>query len=153
MSGPSYVLNIPQFRVWYPEFSDSSTYDDDLLNSNFDFAGCYLANSNYGWLTGPCRYRALTLMTAHLTKVGALIAAGQVTKIVTGATIREVVVTLQPPPVENEWRFWLNTTEYGKMLLVMLQAKGVGGIWVAGLPELAPFKRVGGAFVPPLGIV
>jgi hypothetical protein len=53
---------------------------------------------------------------------------------------------MQAPPAANAWQYWLNTSPYGMQLLALLQAKGVGGLYVGGLPERDAFRKVYGVF-------
>lgn len=141
-----YVFDVSAFRISYPAFSNTVTYPDATLQMNFDNATCYIANANYGWLNGDCRYLALTLMTAHLTALSDLIAAGQVPGLVQNATIDKITVGLTPPPLKNQWQWWLSLTPYGQQLYALLQSVSVGGLYIGGLPERAGFRKVGGIF-------
>lgn len=126
----NYVFDIAAFREAYPEFSDTVLYPDDLLNRNWTSAGCFISNCKYGRLSGDCRYTALTMMVAHLTKLGKLIKAGVAPRIVNSSSISMVSVSLTPPPVASQFSWWLNTTPYGAELLVLLQMKASGGFYV-----------------------
>lgn len=97
-------------------------------------------------LEGECRYRALTLLTAHLAALGVLIAAGQVPGLVQTATVDKVSVSLTPPPILTQFQWWLSLTPYGQQLLALLQVASVGGIYIGGLPEISAFRKVGGIF-------
>lgn len=98
--------------------------------------GCYV-----GGMTLKQQAWAIYLMTAHLIAISNQIAAGGTSQLVQAATIDKVSVTLTPPPVKNQWQWWLNTTPYGQQLLSLLQLVSVGGYYVGGRPELAAFRR------------
>lgn len=141
-----FVFNEASFRLRFTEFASPSAYPTPILQENFDAAGCFVANKNYGWLAGCCNLYALNLMTAHLTKLGALIADGQTPGIETQATIDKVSVAMMEPPVKDGWDFWLNQTPYGQALLALLTAKAVGGAYVPGGIGRAGFGVASGAF-------
>jgi hypothetical protein len=113
----------------------------------WDLATCYIDdNGSYGFLQGTCRQTALNFLTAHLTYTAGLIAAGQTSILVQTATIDKVSVGLTPPPVKDNWQWWLATSPYGLQLLAMLEARSIGGWFVGGLPERSAFRKVGGIF-------
>lgn len=141
-----YVLDIPQFRIDYPEFESPIKYPDELLERTFSNSDCYIDNYNYGWLSGDCRYKALTLMTAHLLHLASFIPINQVPGLMQGATIDKISVSLTPPPLPNQFQWWVALTPYGQQLLAMLQVKSVGGFYIGGLPEKSAFRKVGGIF-------
>lgn len=145
-SGQPYVFDIPAFRISYPAFSNTVTFPSGTLQIYWDTATCYIANADYGWLAGDCRYKALTLMTAHLTALSVLIAAGRTPNIVQSSTIDKITVSLVPPPVPNQFRWWLSTTPYGAMLLALLQVRSAGGFYVGGFPERDAFRKAYGVF-------
>lgn len=141
-----YVFNIPAFRISYPAFASDTTFPDVTLQAYWDSATCYISDTDYGYLSGDCRYKAITLMTAHLTALSVLIAKGQVPGLVQSATIDKIAISLTPPPVKNQWQWWLSLTPYGQQLLALLHVAAVGGLFVGGLPERAAFRKVGGVF-------
>lgn len=141
------TFDVTLFRQQFPAFADPTAFPDAQLQMYWDMATCFMSDEDYGWLNGACRQLALNMMTAHLTATSVLIANGQTSILVQGATIDKVTVTLKPPETPNEWRWWLNTTPYGMQLLTLLSANSVGGFYIGGLPELAAFRRIGGIFV------
>lgn len=143
------TINIAAFRVQTPQFADSAKFPDVLIQSKFDLSTAYVSADTYGDMPQAARTQALYLMTAHLLALGVIIAqngySGQ-PGIVQAATIDGITITLQPPPVRGQWRWWLNTTPYGAELVALLDAQSVGGFFVGGLPERAAFRKVGGVF-------
>jgi hypothetical protein len=85
-------------------------------------------------------------MTAHLAAISVLIAAGQIPGLVQNATIDKITVGLTPPPIPNQFQWWLNITPYGQQLLAMLQVNSVGGFYIGGLPERSAIRKVYGIF-------
>lgn len=144
----TFIFDIPAFRVSFPAFSNETTSPDEVLQMYWDSTACIIENTTYEcyMLEGECRYRALTLLTAHLAALGVLIAAGQVPGLVQTATVDKVSVSLTPPPILTQFQWWLSLTPYGQQLLALLQVASVGGIYIGGLPEISAFRKVGGIF-------
>lgn len=144
---PILTFDVTLFRQQFPVFANATAYPDAMLQMYWDMAICYITDiGNYGWLQGDCRQLAINLMTAHLTALSVIVAGGQVPGLVQSATIDKVSVSLTPPPLKNQWQWWLSTTPYGQQLLALLQNRSVGGWYIGGRPELAAFRRVGGRF-------
>jgi len=141
------TFNVASFRVQFPAFESAITFPTVTLQAYWDAAICYIDdNGSYGWLVNGCRQLAINLMTAHLTSLSVLIAAGQVPGLVQNATVDKVTVGLTPPPLKNQWQWWLSLTPYGQQLLALLQSQSAGGWYVGGLSELSAFRRVGGVW-------
>lgn len=144
---PILTFDVALFREQFPVFANATAYPDAMLQMYWDMATCYVTDiGNYGWLQGRCRQLAINLMTAHLTALSIIVAGGQVPGLVQSATIDKVSVSLTPPPLKNQWQWWLSTTPYGQQLLALLQNRSVGGWYIGGRPELAAFRKVGGRF-------
>lgn len=143
------TFDVAAFRAQFPQFANVTDFPDVMLEGYFDTATCYISPSNnYGYLRGTCRERALYLMTAHLSALYIAINSGNPTVFVSQSTVDKVSVTITPPPMKDQFQYWLNLTPYGAQILALLNAKAVGGWFVGGLPELAAFRRVGGLFRP-----
>lgn len=141
------VLNISAFRGAFPAFADPTKFPDVMLNAYYANAGLYIdQNDNCSGLNGATLDFALQLMTAHLLYSFTLIAAGQTSVVVQGATIDKVTVSLTPPPVKNMWQWWLATSPYGLQLQALLSVRSVGGWAIGGNPERMAFRKVGGFF-------
>lgn len=140
------TFDVDLFRVQCSEFANDLLYPDVLLQGFWDMAISYISDVNYGYLRDASRVLALNYMTAHLAKLNLMITANPSgnTGLVQGAMIDKVSVTLTPPPLPNQFQWWLGLTPYGQMLLALLQVKSVGGMYVGGLPERAAFRKVGG---------
>lgn len=141
------VFDATLFRAQFPAYANPVTYPDALLQMYWDQATCYIDDtSNYGNLQADCRLLALNLMTAHLVASSVLIAKGQTSVLIQNSTIDKVTVSLTPPPLKNQWQWWLSTTPYGIQLLGLLQVRSVGGNYIGGLPEGQAFRKVYGIF-------
>jgi hypothetical protein len=142
------TFDYASFIVSYPAFSNSSVFPQATLQGYWDSGTAYISNVDYGWLNGAARQQALNLMTAHIAALFVLIAAGQVPGLMQTATIDKITVGLTPPPLKNQFQWWLSLTPYGQMLLALLQVNSVGGFFVGSLPERTAFRSVGGIFPP-----
>ena len=130
---PAFSYNDAQFRSQFPVFANSTTYPEATLSQYFDTAGLYVANTKYGFLAqAGATLTCLYLLTAHLAQISAQIANGQTPSVISGAGIDKISVSLEPPPVESQFRWWLNTTAYGANLLAMLEAQAIGGFYSPG---------------------
>ena len=144
---PLYTFDVAYFRAQYPAFSNATTFPDLTLQAYWDTANNYITNASQtllcGGMTDAQLKLALYLMTAHIAAISVLIAAGQTPGIVTSATIDKVSVTTQPPPVQDQFQWWLSLTPYGQQLLALLTVQSVGGFYVGGAPEIAGLRRAG----------
>lgn len=134
------TFNYSLFIVQCPQYSNPTIYPESLLQSYWDIAINYISDvANFGSLQGSARQYALNLMVAHLAYLSGLISAGQVPGLMQNATIDKVTVTLTPPPLQNQFEWWLSLTPYGQQLLALLQVSSVGGFYVGGSPTLQNF--------------
>lgn len=143
------TLDLTVFRALFPQFANVTTFPDAAIQMQFDMATGYVSADTYGDMAASARTNALYLMTAHLLALGVIIATGNYTGqpgIVTSSSVGDVSVSLQPPPVRGQWRYWFNLTPYGAQLIALLEAQSVGGFFVGGLPERAAFRKVAGIF-------
>lgn len=140
------TFNVTAFRAMFPAFANAITYPDLRLQSYWDMGTCYISDLDYGWLQGACRTSALNLMCAHLVALSDIIASGETPGLVNSAGTDKVSVSLTPPPVKNQWQWWLNLTPYGAQLLALLTMQSAGGFYIGGLPEKSAFRKVGGIF-------
>lgn len=137
---PAFTYNDAAFRAAFPFFANTTTYPEALLSMYYDTAGHFISNSNYGFLSAACATQfALYLMTAHLARLGSMIAAGQTPGVTIAATIDKISVQLQQAVLKNQWQYWLASTPFGAELLALLQVKGVGGFYHPGSPGRAGF--------------
>lgn len=146
----SVILVPADFRALFPQFANTTTFPNSVLELRFGSACLYVAPEVCGDMAEAARTYALYLMTAHLMALSVIIAQGNYTGqpgVVQAATVDAVSVTLQPPPQRGQWRWWLNTTPYGAELIALLDAQSVGGFFTGSLPERAAFRQVGGVFL------
>jgi len=145
-----FTFDTPAFRLKFPEFSDENIYPDAVLQGYWDMAICYMGNNNYGRLNGDCKFLALNLLTAHITKYYTTASGNgyqSINYIPTSAAIDKVSVSLTPPPSTSQWQWILNTTPYGQKYLQLLQSKASGGfIIITNPPERNAFRKNYGYF-------
>lgn len=138
-------FDITAFRAMFPPYADTVTYPDTVLQLYWDNATAYMSAD-----TAPCSYFSLklaqqtlglNLMTAHLAYLNTIANSGQNTGLMQGATIDKITVQLTPPPVPNQWQWWLDQSPYGQQLLALLQAAAVGGAFYGGYPTNYTLRR------------
>lgn len=139
-------LSTATFRTMFPEFANDTAYPDATVTMNWNIATSYISAEDYGWLSGDARSNALYFLSAHITKLGALIVKGQNPALVSQTSIDKVSVTTTPPPLKSQFDWWLSLTSYGAQLLALLQINAIGGFIVGGTPERSAFRKVGGIF-------
>ena len=142
------TLDLVVFRAQFPQFGSVATISDATINAQFAAATNYISDQYGGCYFNTARgiavqTQALYLMTAHLCAISLNIAMGTVAGVLTASTVDKVSITLEPPPLANQWQYWLQTTPYGQQLLALLQVSAVGGAYFGGRPELAAFRRPG----------
>jgi hypothetical protein len=131
-----------------PEYSNPITYSQPILQGWWNIAINYISDLNCGSLHGEKRQYAIDLMMAHLIYISNLIAEGTVPYLMQNSTIDKVTVGLTPPPLNNQYQWWLSVSPYGQQLLALLQAKSVGGFYIGGSAPRAAFGYQGGSFYP-----
>lgn len=140
------LYNSATFRGLFPAFANTAIFPDAVVQSQWDLATAYISNNTvtacYNGMASGQQVSALNLMTAHLMALNQLIADGQPTGLLQGATIDKISVQLTPPPEESQWQWWLNQTPYGQQLLALLQVVAAGGhFYTAGAPVVPAFRR------------
>jgi hypothetical protein len=130
------ALDITTFRQLFPAFSNATTYPDATITMQYDTAGLYVTFSD----------RAVYLMTAHLMALSDIIAAGNTPGLVTSAAEGAVSISMTPPPVNTQFKWWLSLTPYGQQLLALLEVQSAGGSYIGGSAERSAFRKVGGVF-------
>lgn len=129
------------FIAQVPAYSNITDYPEATLQAYWDTAIFYISDIvNCGSVTCEKRQYAINLMVAHLVYIAGLVATGQVPGLVQDATIDKVHVALTPPPLRNQWQWWLSLSPYGQQLYALLQVNSVGGYYIGGSPVLAGFR-------------
>lgn len=141
---PILTFNYAQFIALVPAYSNAQTYPQATLQAFWDSAINYITPiGNFGSLQGDKRQYAINLMTAHLIYISNLAAAGTVPYLMQTSTIDKISVGLTPPPLKNQWQWWLMTSPYGQQLQALLQVNSVGGFYVGGSAQRAAFGYQG----------
>ena len=135
------VFNVTYFRQYYPEFGNEALFPTATLQQYWNQSANYISTTNSGTLNNVSRQSALNLMTAHIAKIAIFNSQGEVPGIITVSQVDKVQVQLEPPPLPNQFQWWLGTTVYGQQLLAMLQVRSVGGFYTpAGQSVLSAFR-------------
>lgn len=145
------TFNYVLFTQQFPQYANPAAYPQAVLQTYWDIASNYMSTvGNYGSLQGSMRQYALNLLVAHLIYLSQLIGTGnpnthsQVPGLMQSATIDKVSVALTPPPLPNQFQWWLNQTPWGQQLLALLQMNSVGGFYIGGQGAVAAFGYQGG---------
>lgn len=134
------------FVARFPAFSDGVLYPTESLQMYWDTAILFVSNEDYGWLTTAARTQVLWLMTAHITQLSTQTNDGDAMGVTSSATIDKVTVSLVPPPIKDQFQWWINLTPYGAQLFALLNTLSVGGFYIGGSPNYAAFRKPNGAF-------
>ena len=135
------TYNDALFRAQCPMYASTAQYPEPTLQAFWNSATYYMSNvGNFGSLQGDARQYGLNLMLAHLVYISGLIAQGQVPYVLGASTIDKVSITAVPPPLKNQWGWWMQVSPYGQELWALLQANSVGGFYVGGSPTLSAFR-------------
>lgn len=141
------TFNYDQFIALVPAYSNPALYPESTLQAYWNSAINYTSDiGNFGSVQGQKRQYAINLMTAHLVYIAGLIANGQVPGLMQNATIDKVTVGLTPPPLPNQWQWWLSVSPYGQQYLALMQANTAGGWYVGGSSTLQALSGIGGGF-------
>lgn len=146
MTSPAILtFDYDQFIALFPAYANPIQYPQSLLQQYWNSATNYVSNiGNFGAVQGDKRQYAINLMTAHLVYISGLIAKNQVPGLVQEATIDKVHVSLTPPPLKNQWQWWLSVSPYGQQFLALMQANTAGGFYISsGSAPLSGFRSVG----------
>jgi hypothetical protein len=143
MSNPAILTyNDALFRQQIPEYSDLVEYPMSVLQNWWNIAINYVSDvGNFGSLNGTSRQYAINLMMAHLIYISNLTEGGTVPYVLSASSIDKVSITAVPPPLKNQWGWWMSISSYGQQLWALLQMKSVGGFYIGGFPNLAAFRR------------
>lgn len=140
------VFDVTIFRSTFPLFANEVTYPDAMLEGFYTDAGYFVSGCGCGDKDGR-RQRMLYLMTAHLAYLQDLMTSDGDIGMTQSATVDKVSVSLAMPPYgTSSWKWWLNTSPYGKQLLALLTVVSVGGKYIGGTPETSAFRRFRGRF-------
>lgn len=140
------VFDVDKFRSTFPSFNNGVLYTDAMLEGFYTDAGFFVSGCGCDD-EGNRRERMLYLMTAHLTYLqNSMMEDGDIS-ITQSASVDKVSISLAMPPYgTSPWKFWLNTSPYGKQLLALLTFVSAGGKYIGGRNELAAFRKARGRF-------
>lgn len=131
---PILLFDATDFRAQIPAYMNPVMYPDTVLQQYWNGAVNYISDwGQCGRLRCESRRYAINLMAAHLIFLAGLVQQGQTPGLMQSATIDKVSVALTPPPLPNQWQWWLNGSPYGAQLLALLQVRSVGGGYSPGI--------------------
>lgn len=144
---PLLTFNYAEFIALCPAYADSNLYPEATLQGFWNSAILYMSPvGNFGAIQGDSRQFAINMLTAHLTYISGLTQAGTVPYLMQTSTIDKVSIGLTPPPLKNQFQWWLSVSPYGQQLLALLQVSSVGGFYIGGSPQRAAFGYQGGYY-------
>ncbi len=113
MSNPPIItFDYTSFTTQIPEYSNPEYYPESTVQNYWNGAINYVSNiGNFGVIQGSARQYALNLMTAHLIFYANQIVAQKVPALMQNATIDKVSIGVTPPPLPNQWQWFLNWWE------------------------------------------
>jgi len=145
-----FEFDVPKFRLSYPEFESPVDFPEPYLEEIWEQAICIIPSViNNGSLSGNCRYRAITLLVAHIAKQNKISRESnyeEVSGIDVSGKVGDVSNQVMPPPVNDLFLYDLASTTYGKQLYMILKSASMGGVYAGGAPEREAFRKVGGRF-------
>ena len=143
------TFNPAAFRVLYPEFKDSAEYPDAVLEVWWGEATGWI-NTNASTQQDPLpdaqRQSALYMMTAHIGKIGTMLASGEDPGYTTQTSVGKISVTTLAPVAADEFGYWLTTTAYGIKLAAFLRQRTAGGFYVGGSGAIGAYRAPNGTF-------
>lgn len=133
MSQVYLTFDYASFIIVAPSYSNLTTYPEAAIQNYWNMATNYMSTlATFGQLQGTQRQYGLNLLTAHLLYIAGLTQGGTVPYLMQSSTIDKVSVTLTPPPLKNQFVWWLSSSPYGQELYALLQVKSVGGLYIGG---------------------
>lgn len=120
-----------EFRIQFPEFNDEA---NEALQLYFNNATLYIENNYSSWsgVLKPIQKKfALYLLTAHLLYLHKKTIQGQIVGAISDAKIDKVEISLVTPPISNQFRYWLQSSNYGQQLIALLYSKTTGGKYIS----------------------
>jgi len=149
---PVLTFNYAAFIAQFPNFANETAFPVATLQLTWDVATCFVSPVQYGWLLPPARLQVLNLYTAHLTQLALQMnnangmPGDSQPGLIQNSTIGRVSVGLTPPPLPDQFQWYLNQTGYGQLILALLKVYAVGGWMVGGQPERSAIRQVYGIF-------
>ena len=140
------------FYSFFPEFQGSETYPQTFVAAAAKRAQFYISYCDCRELDGQTRDYARALMIAHMCVMikkaqDALnagpngTAAGQIggSGLIQSASVGGVSVSLAVPQSQDSWQFFLNQTQYGQELLMLLSSCVPAGICYNGTDDIRDY--------------
>lgn len=141
-------FDVDDFRAQFPGRFPDPPNTDAFIEIFWDAAVCYVSPDTFGALSADCRRDVLNFVTAHLITLSDAAVAGSQPGFVVSGSIDKISVTLQAPPNNSAFQFFLNQTPDGIQAYTLLYIRGTGGTYFGAFNELGSIRRAGGVFTP-----
>lgn len=130
------VVTVNDFRQAFPEFSDTTSYPDALLQRFLTWAQAYISTQSF-YIKDNIRLLLIQLMAAHLITLSEIdpqthtvVSMGGVAGAEVSASVGGVSVSKQGQISKDSLEQWLQSTGYGQQYLAILQAHNLGMYFV-----------------------
>lgn len=133
------IITSDKFRTRFtPAFDSIEKYPDAIVDLYIKLTKCHISHQNCGILHGECRGDAIKLLTAHMLTIRnkTLASGGQgQLGVVTQATLDQISLSYQVPPVNTANKAWWFSTPYGMEYYTLLMAKAPAPFYMFGTPQ------------------
>ena len=133
------VITVADFRTAFPEFGNTTTYPDALLQRFLTQAQAYCSPVNFR-VKPATRILLIQLMAGHLITLNNIdptthqsTGSGEITGFETSASVGGVSVSLQAPIARDAFEQWIQSTGYGQQYWALLCANSPTGVHYVGV--------------------
>lgn len=126
--------DVETFRAKYPAFADPAKYPDAVLQNDLEQAQCFISIEPCAFDGSVCRLNLVYMLAAHIQALADTAAqnGGNTPGFTASASVGSVSVSLTPPPVKNQFDYWLSLTPYGQQLAALLALNSGVGVYFGG---------------------
>lgn len=140
------IYDDDKFRQFFQEFKDAVKYPQALIEGYWAQANCIFDDEGNPLFKACDAWLVVANLTAHMMAIAMKAAKGRQVGFKSSSTIDKVSISMLPPPVKDQFSWWLSSTPYGAMLAALLEAASVGGFFFGGINERGSFRKGGGGF-------
>jgi hypothetical protein len=143
-----HVYDDASFRIACAAYADPTAYPVDVVTGYFTLASTFMDPCDGPALCGAQLQLALNYLSGHLINLYTKINAGKAVPagVITGSSVDRISVSIQPPPIRDQWENWLSQSPYGQMLWALLTVAAVGGFAIGLSLEQEGYRKAGGVF-------
>ncbi|WVW37746.1 putative head-to-tail connector protein [Aeromonas phage Gekk3-15] len=142
----SFVYDDAAFRAMFPEFADVSKFPQILIEGYWEQALCIFEADGNVFFNACGAMLVINYLCAHMLQIATKANKGRQIGFKTASTIDKISTSMLPPPVRDQFTWWLSTSPYGAQLAALLEVSSVGGFYVGGINERGSFRKGGGGF-------